>query len=128
MKKILTKSEKFIADESLGLQVANNLKKLGYDINSIADIARGTKDVDILLIALKEDRILVTTDKDFGYLVFKEKLLTTGVILVRLRLESVANLINLIAHFLSSFNEQLKGKFIVISDERVKIRKILQTI
>lgn len=65
---------KFISDENLGIQIPRFLKSLGYDITSVTEIALSRPDTDVLAIANKENRILITTDKDFGELVFKEKL------------------------------------------------------
>lgn len=125
MRKILLKSAKFIADESLGLQVARNLQKVGLEIVAVADFARGAPDTEILLKALKEKRILMTVDKDFGFLVFKERLLTSGVVLVRLKDESIENLTKTIINFLLSYKKKLQGKFIVLSEGKVRIRDII---
>lgn len=57
---------KFITDENLGIQIPRFLKKLGYDVISAIDVALSKPDTDILNIANSEDRILLTTDKDFA--------------------------------------------------------------
>ena len=76
---------KFIADENLGLKVPKYLQGLGFDVVSVIEIAKSFPDVDILEISNKENRILITLDKDFGELVFKEELIHSGVIFLRLR-------------------------------------------
>ena len=76
---------KFITDENLGIKVPDYLKDLGFDIVSVAQIARGDPDKKVLEIANKQGRILITLDKDFGELVFKEKLIHAGVILLHLK-------------------------------------------
>lgn len=76
MKKSSKKLLKFLADESLGLKVAKNILYLGFDITSVSEIARGTSDADVLSRAFEERRIVITADKDFGYLVFKKRLAT----------------------------------------------------
>lgn len=83
MRKTSEKSPRLLADESLGLKVAQNLAKLGFNIVAIGDVARGATNGKVLTQATDEKRILVTTDKDFGYLVFKEKLAVHGVIKTR---------------------------------------------
>ncbi len=82
---------KFIADENLGIKVPDYLKNLGFDIVAVTQIARGDPDKKVLEIANKQGRVLITLDKDFGELVFKEKLIHSGVILLRLKDESVDN-------------------------------------
>lgn len=82
---------KFIADENLGSEVPKFLRSLGIDIIAAADMAAGKSDSDILSLANDQKRILVTLDKDFGELVFKEGLTYYGVILFRLKDESIEN-------------------------------------
>lgn len=57
---------KFITDENLGIQVPQFLRSLGYDVISAIEVALSRPDIDILSLANKENRILLTTDKDFG--------------------------------------------------------------
>ena len=106
---------KFITDENLGIQIPRFLKSLDYDVISVIEVALSYPDIDILAIANKENRILLTTDKDFGELVFKEKLIHSGVILLRLRDESVKNKKKVILRELNS-GKNFEGKFTRIRD------------
>lgn len=106
---------KFITDENLGIQIPNFLKNLGYDVISAIEVALSQPDIDILKIANKTNRILLTTDKDFGELVFKEKLIHSGVILLRLKDESVENKKKVLLRELSS-GKTFGGKFVRIRD------------
>ena len=106
---------KFITDENLGIKVPDYLKDLGFDIVSVAQIARGDPDKKVLEIANKQGRILITLDKDFGELVFKEKLIHAGVILLRLKDESVDNKKRVLSKALRS-KRNFQGKFMVIKD------------
>lgn len=112
---------KFVADENLGIKVPKYLATLGFDIVSVKEIAQGKPDTDILEIANSENRILITLDKDFGELVFKEKLIHSGIILLRLRDESVKNKQKVLLKKLRS-KKQFANKFTVASD--VKKRRI----
>lgn len=106
---------KFITDENLGIQIPKFLKSLGYDVISTIEIALSKPDIDILTIANNENRILVTTDKDFGELVFKEKLIHSGVILLRLKDESVENKKKVLLRELKS-GKSFEGKFTRVRD------------
>ena len=53
------------------------------DIISVTDFAFGLCDSEILDLANKNGRIVVTFDKDFGQLIFKEKRKTKGLMLLR---------------------------------------------
>ena len=127
MKKPSKKNLKFLADESLGLQVARNIARLGYDIVSVAQIARGSADAEVLTRASNEKRILITTDKDFGFLVFKEKIATEGIILLRLKKESIESLTSYLANFISEYSKKIRGNFCVITEDKVRFKKTKQT-
>ncbi len=106
---------KFITDENLGIQIPQYLKSLGYNVTSAIEVALSRPDVDILNIANKENRILLTTDKDFGELVFKEKLIHSGVILLRLRDESIENKKKVLLRELES-GKNFESKFTRVRD------------
>lgn len=106
---------KFITDENLGIQIPQFLRSLGYDVISAIEVALSKPDVDILNLANKENRILLTTDKDFGELVFKEKLIHSGVILLRLKDESVENKKRVIIRELKS-GTKFAGQFVRVRD------------
>lgn len=78
-------------------------------------MALSKPDTDILSIANKDNRILLTTDKDFGELVFKEKLVHSGVILLRLKDESVENKKRVLLRELKSVKD-FAGKFTRVRD------------
>jgi predicted nuclease of predicted toxin-antitoxin system len=82
---------KFIVDECTGPRVANWLTTVGYDVLSISPDKKGISDKEILKIAVGEIRILITNDKDFGELIFKQKLSHCGVIFLRLSDETAKN-------------------------------------
>lgn len=107
---------KFLADENLGIRVPKYLQGLGFDIVAIREIFPGANDVQVLNLANKEGRILITLDKDFGELVFKEGLLHTGVLLLRLEDESIENKKKVLQNVLTS-KRKLYKKFIVISEK-----------
>lgn len=104
-----------MADEDLGLKVPKFLAELGFDIKAVKEIAQGKTDNQVLQLANKENRILITLDKDFGRLVFKEKLVHSGVIFLRLRNESVENKKKVLLKALRS-GRKFEGKFTVIRD------------
>jgi hypothetical protein len=60
----------FVADESCVRPVIQALREAGHDVVAIAEIARGATDDQVLEHALKEKRVLITEDRDFGELVY----------------------------------------------------------
>jgi predicted nuclease of predicted toxin-antitoxin system len=57
---------RFLIDESADARLAVHLRSLGHDVTLVAaDYAPATKDVDVLRIAVREQRILITFDHHF---------------------------------------------------------------
>jgi predicted nuclease of predicted toxin-antitoxin system len=73
----------FVADESCARPVIQALREAGHEVVAIAEIARGATDDQVLERALKEKRVLITEDRDFGELVYARGRSSAGVILVR---------------------------------------------
>jgi predicted nuclease of predicted toxin-antitoxin system len=73
----------FIADENIPKETVDLLKKQRLDIISVTEFASGLGDTEVLDLANKNGRIVITFDKDFGQLIFKEKRKTKGLMLLR---------------------------------------------
>jgi len=62
---------------------------------------RGADDIEIIQRAFNEGRIIVTNDKDFGELIFRRRLASKGVLLLRLEDESPENKIRVVMNVLT---------------------------
>lgn len=71
----------FPADESCDFAVVRALRSAGYDVLAIAETAPRTQNVEVIGLAAREGRVLLTEDKDFGQLVYAELRKSSGVIL-----------------------------------------------
>lgn len=107
---------KFLLDENLSKKLALFLSQMGHAVLRIRKINPGINDYLVLELALSKDSILITADKDFGELVFKEKLVHCGIILLRIQNESPGNTIKAIQRLILQFNE-IKNHFVVISEK-----------
>lgn len=63
---------RILADENVPLPSVKLLRASGYEVESIAEIASGLLDVDVLRKAVQMDATLLTFDRDFGALIFGE--------------------------------------------------------
>jgi predicted nuclease of predicted toxin-antitoxin system len=52
------------------------------------EAAAGLSDADVITLALRERRLLLTEDKDFGDLVFRRERSVPGVVLIRIGSET----------------------------------------
>ncbi len=116
---------KFVVDENLGPSVSNWLRNKGFDTFCVLREATSVDDTTVLQIANNDNRIIITNDKDFGELVFKNNLPSKGLVLLRLQDNSLLGRINalknLFDNYLSLINE---ANFIVVSDENVRVKKL----
>lgn len=87
---------RFITDEIMGPTVAKGLAAEGHEVFSVYDDSPGIDDEEILQKAYREDFIVITCDKDFGELVFKNKLPHKGVIFLRLNDETPPSKIRMV--------------------------------
>lgn len=76
---------------------------------------------DVLNVAVSNDALLLTEDKDFGELVFRLRLEHKGILLIRFeekekKIESIAQVI------LKNINE-LKNRFSVLSENKLRIKE-----
>lgn len=113
---------KLLLDENIGKQVATALRWSGYDIASIFEDAPGSTDEDVLKRARKEKRIVVTLDRDFGTLVFRDSESHVGVLFLRLQKESVEDIIFVLDSVLKRYGGKLKKRFTTASETDVRIR------
>jgi len=113
---------KFLTDESTGIKLTHALTSSNFDCFSVIDIKPGMKDIDVLNTAVREKRILITNDKDFGELIHRQKLSHHGVILLRLEEDTPSKRIKIVKNVIDRFGESLKGKFFVASEKGFRIR------
>jgi len=111
---------KFLVDESADARLVAYLNSQGHDAIFIAQSHRpGLSDPQILAIARDEGRVLITDDRDFGELVYRDQLPHSGVIYFRLKDTLWATKLARLAYVLQHHLHQL-DKFLVVTDSRVR--------
>jgi predicted nuclease of predicted toxin-antitoxin system len=118
----------FLADENIHADIVLWFRGRGDDVLYAAEVLQGRSDDDLLTIARNEKRILVTDDKDFGELVFHQHLATSGIVLIRLHSPSIAKRLARLAEIWSAIEPRAAGRFMVISDQKVRIRNLFSTL
>ena len=116
---------KFLVDECTGPTVAQWLIENGYDTVSIYEGFCGYSDKEVLQKAFSENRILITNDKDFGEMIFRQKMFHRGVILLRLEDERSKNKIKILEKVLTQHLQELPDNFIVATVNGIRIIQII---
>ncbi len=88
-----------LLDKNIGLKVYHELRKQGYRVQSVLVEFRGAFDEEVVETAIRHDKLIVTMDKDFGYLA--QAYNPPGIIILRLRDPRIPNRIKAILRALS---------------------------
>jgi predicted nuclease of predicted toxin-antitoxin system len=114
----------FLADESCDFTVVRALRAAKFDVLSVAESFPSISDEQVLQRSLKEERILLTEDKDFGEWVFAHGKKVPGVILVRFPGNARKQLAEEIRMLVEDYGTDLIRNFVVLEPGRARIRKI----
>jgi predicted nuclease of predicted toxin-antitoxin system len=115
---------KYLLDENIPLSFGHFLSKLGFQVEHISIIAKGSSDDNIINNIIKDNYIFITNDMDFGSLVFQYcfNKHSIGVILIR-RVSNIHSILPRLSEFLLS-GTSLLHKFIVIESDKIRIRQL----
>lgn len=111
----------FLADESCDFAVVRALRSAGYDVTAICESAPQTQDPDVIALAARERRVLLTEDKDFGQLVYAELRDSSGVILIRFPASEREALPGAMLETVKELGDRLAGIFVVLTPRRIRI-------
>lgn len=113
-----------LADESVDRPIVERLRNDQHSVLYIADMKKGIPDDEVLHLANQNNALLVTLDKDFGELVFRKKMISQGVLLVRLAGIANAEKAEIVSTVLKNYNEKLYNNFSVITSKSIRIRNV----
>ena len=77
-----------------------------------------------LNIAVKENRIVVTRDKDFGDIVFRDKKQHFGIILFRLMIKHPEYQLKILKKIIDENTHEIEGNFTIATDASIKVIKL----
>lgn len=116
---------RFLADETCDFAVVRALRTTGHDVLAVAELASGSDDAIVMDMAYRENRVLLTEDKDFGQLVYAHSQQSGGVILIRYPASARTTLPTAVVALVSNLTSDLIGSFVVMSPGRVRIGRRL---
>ncbi len=111
-----------LIDVSAGQLVANTIRGLGHDVACVRDVDPRMADDEILAWAVRDGRLVVTMDKDFGELVYRSGQSHSGVLLLRLEAARSAEKVQIVTEIFANHAEELTGHFSVYQNGRLRIR------
>lgn len=112
----------FVADECVLDSIIVRLRSDGHTVHAIRDASGGAPDPDVLAIAVSQQAVLLTQDKDFGELVYRLKMSHCGIVLIRLAGMTSAERADLVSGVIANHASEIPNAFTVISPDNVRIR------
>ena len=114
---------RFLADESCDFSIVRALRTSGYDVLAVCEISPRAQDSDVMNLAVREEMILLTEDKDFGQLVFAHGQDMTGMIFLRFPTLARKQISKDVVRLVKREGEELKGCFTVVQPGRIRISR-----
>lgn len=114
---------RLFADESVDYPIVALLRGNGHDVTYVTELDPGIADTEILQVATEENRVLITADKDFGDLVFRQNLPTVGIVLIRLAGLAPYDKAALVVNVIHDRSLDLPGAFTVLTPTLVRVRR-----
>ena len=111
-----------VADEGVDKAIVDALRAGGFSVKYFAEVGAGATDKDVLAAASDAQSLLLTCDKDFGELVFRQRQTHAGVILIRLTGLPTASKANIVLEAIKQHGSDMAGAFTVISPGLLRVR------
>lgn len=108
-------------DENISPEIISHLRTLKYNVKSIRECCKGFDDEKVVKIALKEERLIVTYDLDFGELYRK---FGASSLILRLRTKNPSIVLKCLVNFLNTLKEQkidMKNKLAIITEGKASL-------
>jgi predicted nuclease of predicted toxin-antitoxin system len=111
----------FLADESCDFVVVRALRAAGHTVVAVGEVLPRAEDEQVIDLATREGRILLTEDKDFGQLVYSDNRATGGVLFLRFPAKARASLASSVVELVKRRGERLRGRFVVVQPGRARV-------
>ena len=114
---------RFLADESCDFGIVVALRMAGHEVVAISESFPRSQDKDVIRKAVREGRILLTEDKDFGQICFASMSIRGSVVLLRYPAKARGELAQDVVRLANRHGKKLKHCFVVMQPRRVRITR-----
>ena len=112
---------RFMADESCDFSVVRALRSAGYDVLAVSEYMQRSDDRLLIEQAARENRVFLTEDKDFGWLVYASHANSAGVILLRYPANARSSMAEAVVQVAHEQGDALVGRFVVMQPGQVRL-------
>ena len=113
---------KFLADENVDKLIVKRLRKDGHVVLYVLEMEPSISDDEVIKRANHESALLITGDKDFGELAFRQDRIVHGVVLIRLAGLSAQRKAEVVALAVQEHTDELSQNFTAVTPGAVRIR------
>lgn len=114
---------KFLCDEGVERHIVELLRESGHDVLYVAELSPSISDEEVLNLAARQESILVTSDKDFGELVFRRGQVHQGAVLLRLHGLDPWEKAQTVLSVVQQHGQEFMNAFAVVEPDRIRIRR-----
>ena len=115
-------SLRFLVDVNVGVATAMALRNGGHDVLFVGDLDWRMPDPELLSLAKRERRIMLTMDTDFGEMIYGSKLRHAGVLLLRIHGASRLEKVQVVKEIIERYGDHLPEHFCVYRQGKLRIR------
>jgi len=116
---------RFLANEDFPLRSLQRPREAGHDVEAIVEDSPGAKDWEVLARAASEHRIVLTSDRDYGELIYRRRLpVARGVVCFRFVPRTPEEPAEHLLRFVTIDSPELAEKFTVVARDRVRQRSL----
>jgi predicted nuclease of predicted toxin-antitoxin system len=114
-----------LANENFPLVSVKLLRQAGYEVASITEDSPGIEDPEVLAVAVDEQRIILTFDRDYGELMYRFRLpAPKGVIYLRFRPHTPEEPAAILSNLFRTEELQIEGWFTIVERDRIRQRPL----
>ncbi len=116
---------RLLANENVPLGSVQLLRAAGHDVVAIIENTPGATDTEVLAQAAREDRVILTFDRDYGELVYLRRLpIPSGVLYLRFDPITPQEPGERLLALITTTEITLQGQFTVLERDRVRHRPL----
>ena len=114
---------KFLCDADVDAPLVQCLRDEGHEVSYVAEIRPDSADDEVLATANAHGAVLITRDKGFGQLVFRQRLVSHGVLLIRLAGLPMSQRKDLLVEAVRLHGHEFPAAFSVLTPSGLRIRR-----
>ena len=115
---------RFLIDENVSPTVGDLLRAAGHDLTAAAVICPGATDARVVALAQTESRVVISDDKDFDELAFRDGVFPPGIVRLVLPAFTPAEKGARILAVLAGEGARIPGSIVVIEPARTRLRSL----